>query len=138
MRDQLAGHAPARGSVGSLAPPSAIMGTAPSSERDGEDHSVRTINQRLFETSVDLIVVVDRRGTIIRFSPCVQTLMGYRPEELVGQSAAKMLYPDDLDNTRNEMRLARRGQQMRSFDCRYVHKDGQVLTLAWKGVWSEP
>jgi signal transduction histidine kinase len=27
---------------------------------------------------------------------------------------------------------------MRSFDCRYVHKDGRIVPLSWTGAWSEP
>jgi PAS domain S-box-containing protein len=99
--------------------------------------SIRAINQRLFETSLDLIVVVDRRGIMIRISPSAESILGYHPDELLGRSAAQLLHPDDLDNTRNEMRLARRRGCARNFDCRYVRKDGSVVTLAWKGVWSE-
>jgi PAS domain S-box-containing protein len=99
--------------------------------------SIQAINQRLFETSLDLIVVVDRWGSIMRISPSAEGMLGYHPDELMGRSAAELLYPDDLDNTRNEMRLARRGGCTRTFDCRYVRKDGGVVTLAWKGVWSE-
>jgi PAS domain S-box-containing protein len=109
-----------------------------STAREREEAAARVINQRLFETSLDLIVIVDRQGNIIRMSPSAETILGYRPEELCGQSAAGLLYPDDLENTRNEMRLARRGRTMRTFDCRYVRKDGDTVTLAWKGVWSEP
>ena len=36
------------------------------------------------------------------------------------------------------MRLARKGQHMRNFETRYLHKDGRVVPLAWSGVWSEP
>jgi PAS domain S-box-containing protein len=103
-----------------------------------EREAARVINQRLFETSRDLIVIVDRSGNILRVSPSAEATVGYRPDELVGQSAAKLLYPDDLENTRNEMRLARRGGSIRNFDCRYVHKDGHIVTLAWTGVWSDP
>ena len=96
-----------------------------------------SIDQRIFELTLDLIIIVDRWGNIIRVSPSARAMLGYDPDELVGQSAVKLLYPDDLENTRNEMRLARRRGTMRSFDCRYVRKDGQVVTLAWIGVWSE-
>ena len=104
------------------------------------DHSeaARSINQRIFETSLDLILVVDRKGTFIRVSPSSQSILGYRPDEMVGRSAAEFLYPEDLESTRNELRMARRGRLMRNFDTRYVHKDGHVVTLAWTGVWSEP
>ena len=66
------------------------------------------------------------------------TILGYAPEEMVGHNGIDFVYPDDLESTRREMRLARRGQNMRNFETRYVHKHGHVVTLAWSGVWSEP
>src|SRR5262249_30076892 len=100
--------------------------------------ATRSINQRLFETSLDLLLVVDRHGNFLRVSPSSLTILGYRPEEMTGHSAVDFIYAEDLDPTRREMRMARRGQVMRNFDCRYVHKDGRVVPLAWTGVWSEP
>jgi PAS domain S-box-containing protein len=100
--------------------------------------SALSVNQRIFETSLDLILVVDRRGTFIQVSPSAMTILGYRPDEMVGRSATEFIHPDDLENTRQEMRLARRGKVMRYFDCRYVHKDGRTVPVTWTGVWSEP
>jgi PAS domain S-box-containing protein len=57
---------------------------------------------------------------------------------MVGHSAIEFIHGDDLDNTRAEMRAARRGQNTRNFDSRYVHKDGRIVTLSWMGTWSEP
>jgi signal transduction histidine kinase len=57
---------------------------------------------------------------------------------MIGQSAVDFIYPEDLDRTREEMRAARRGRQMRNFETRYVHKDGQAVMLTWMGTWSEP
>jgi PAS domain S-box-containing protein len=102
-----------------------------------ERDPVHSINQRIFETSLDLILVVDKRGSFARVSPSSETIIGYRPEELVGRSAREILYPEDLDATREEMRLARRGRTMRNFECRYVHRDGHAVPLTWMGVWSE-
>jgi PAS domain S-box-containing protein len=102
-----------------------------------KQQATNAINQRIFDTSLDLILVVDRRGTVIRVSPSVQTIIGYDPAELIGRSARDLLYPPDLDSTREEMRLARRGREMRNFECRYVHRDGHVVPLSWMGVWSE-
>ena len=105
-------------------------------EAESNLDTARAINQRIFETSLDLILVVDRQGVFIRVSPSSMAILGYHPDELVGRSAADFLYPDDLDSTRQEMRLARRGHLMRNFDCRYVHRDGRVVPLTWTGVWS--
>jgi PAS domain S-box-containing protein len=95
--------------------------------------------QRIFETSQDLILVTDGIGNFIQVSPSVANILGYRPEEMVGRSAVDFIHPDDLESTRQEMRAARRGLQVRSFEARYPHRDGQhIVTLNWMGSWSEP
>ena len=99
---------------------------------------VDTLNQRIFDTSLDLILVCDKRGTLTRISPSSAAILGYEPREMSGHSAREFLYPEDLDNTRDEMRKARRGGEIRNFECRYVHRDGHVVPLVWTGVWSEP
>jgi PAS domain S-box-containing protein len=94
--------------------------------------------RRIFETSQDLILVTDTKGTFVQVSPSSMTILGYRPEEMIGHSAIEFIHPDDLDSTREEMRAARRGRQMRNFDTRYVRKDGEPVMLTWMGTWSEP
>jgi diguanylate cyclase (GGDEF)-like protein/PAS domain S-box-containing protein len=94
--------------------------------------------RRLFETSLDLILITDRRGNFVRVSPSSAAILGYSPDEMVGHSAVEFIYPDDLDPTRREMRLARTGHETRNFESRYIHRGGRVITLAWSGVWSEP
>jgi PAS domain S-box-containing protein len=94
--------------------------------------------QRIFETSRDLILVTDPIGTFMQVSPSAAAILGYRPEEMIGHSAIEFIHPEDLDATRDEMRAARRGQQQRSFEARYVHKDGRDVLLSWTGTWSPP
>ena len=94
--------------------------------------------QRIFETSQDLILVTDTRGNFVQVSPSAFAILGYRPDEMIGHSAVEFIHPDDLDPTRREMRAARRGQQLRSFEARYRHKDGRTVILNWMGTWSEP
>ena len=94
--------------------------------------------QRIFETSQDLILVTDPAGNFVQVSPSSMTILGYRPEEMIGHSAIEFIHPGDLDSTREEMRAARRGRQMRNFETRYVHRDGKAVTLTWMGTWSEP
>jgi PAS domain S-box-containing protein len=94
--------------------------------------------QRIFETSQDLILVTDTAGTFVQVSPSSLAILGYRPDEMIGRSAVQFIHPDDLDSTREEMRSGRRGRQMRNFEARYIHKDGQAVMLNWMGSWSEP
>lgn len=94
--------------------------------------------QRVFETSNDLILVTDSAGNFVQVSPSSVAIVGYEPAEMIGRSAVEFIHPDDLENTRNEMRAARRGQQKRNFETRYLHKDGHAVSLNWTGSWSEP
>jgi PAS domain S-box-containing protein len=94
--------------------------------------------QRVFETSNDLILVTDTAGNYVQVSPSSMAIVGYEPAEMIGHSAVEFIHPDDLENTRNEMRAARRGQLKRNFECRYIHKDGHAVALNWTGSWSEP
>ena len=94
--------------------------------------------QRIFETSQDLILVTDPIGTFVQVSPSAMAIVGYQPEEMVGHSAVEFIHPDDLGATRDEMRAARSGKQKRSFEARYIHKDGHEVVLNWMGTWSQP
>jgi PAS domain S-box-containing protein len=93
--------------------------------------------RQLFEASLDLILITDRQGNLVRVSPSSAVTLCYSPEEMTGRSAVEFVYPDDLDPTRREMRLARTGRHTRNFETRYVHMDGRIVSLAWSGVWSE-
>jgi PAS domain S-box-containing protein len=94
--------------------------------------------RRIFETSLDVILVGDRQGNVLRVSPSSAATLGYDPDEMIGQNASKFVHPEDLDLIRGEMRHARHGRTTRDFAIRYVHKNGAVVTLSWSGVWSEP
>jgi len=94
--------------------------------------------QRIFETSQDLILVTDTKGTFVQVSPSSYAILGIRPDEMIGHSATEFIHPDDLESTRQEMRAARRGHLMRNFETRYMHREGHAVSLFWMGTWSEP
>jgi PAS domain S-box-containing protein len=94
--------------------------------------------RRIFETSQDLIIVIDSRGFLVQISPSCETILGYRPEELIGRSGVDIIHPDHLETSRKEMRAARRGQRAKLSDTRYIHKNGREVWLSWLGTWSEP
>ena len=111
---------------------------APRTENERERETARSINQRIFDTSLDLILVVDRQGHFLRVSPSARAILGHKPDEMIGRNAKDFIFATDLENTRENMRHARRGRDPRNFECRYVHRDGHLVTLAWTGIWSEP
>jgi len=112
---------------------------APEDIVGGERHASISpmLAKALFDRSLDIILITDRRGQFIDIGPSSLTVLGYRPEEMIGQTGMRFIHLDDLERTRNEMRQARRGRQTQNFESRYVHKNGSIVSLAWSGVWSE-
>lgn len=94
--------------------------------------------RRLFETSPELILITDRKGTLSRISPSSLSILGYSSEEMLGQCAEKYIVPNDLEVTRDAMRSSRKGREIRDLETRCIHKDGREVPLVWSGVWSEP
>ncbi len=94
--------------------------------------------RRIFETSQDLIMVMDGRGFLVQISPSCEAILGYRPEEMIGRSGVDFIHPDHLDKAREEMRAARLGLRPKMSDTRCIHKNGREVWLSWLGTWSGP
>jgi diguanylate cyclase (GGDEF)-like protein/PAS domain S-box-containing protein len=93
-------------------------------------------HRRLFDTSVDLIVVTDRARVITRISASSARILGYAPEEMVGQYGGDFIAPECLGLMRSELIASVKGEAIRNFETDFIHKDGYPVTLAWTGVWS--
>lgn len=94
--------------------------------------------RNIFETSQDLIMVMDSRGSLVQISPSCETILGYQRSEMIGHSGVDFVHPDHLENSRREMRAMRRGERPKVADTRCLHKNGREVWLSWLGVWSEP
>src|SRR5258708_12796711 len=60
--------------------------------------------RRIFETSQDLILVTDTKGSFVQVSPSSMTILGYRPDEMIGHRAAEFIHPTHLKSTHPHMR----------------------------------
>lgn len=110
----------------------AVRNTSEALRREVEEH------RRLFETSVDLIVVTDRQRLIQRISRSCEAVLGYDPNELINRYGGEFVIADDLDLLRDEMEAAvASASNMRNFECRFRHKDGHLVPIGISGVWSE-
>ncbi len=50
----------------------------------------------LTENSLDVVIVVDKKGIITYVSPSIERVMGYKPEELIGESGFNFIALADL------------------------------------------
>ncbi len=85
---------------------------------------------RMWETSPDLMLVIDFDGIFRRVNPAWTTLLGYTADDLVGHHVTEFVLADDHGRTVRGYETAATGGQPR-LENRYRHKDGSVRWISW-------
>jgi PAS domain S-box-containing protein len=85
---------------------------------------------RMWETSPDLLLVIDFDGIFRRVSPAWTEVLGYKPNELTGHHVNEFVVQADHDNTVESYELAAQGGLPRIVN-RYRHKDGSTRWISW-------
>ncbi len=89
----------------------------------------------LIEYSADGVATLSADGTILYESPAALRMLGYLPEELIGQSGFTYLHPDDLAvNTEMFLQIRQQPQRPFSSELRYRRKDGSWCWLEATGT----
>ena len=84
----------------------------------------------LWDTSPDLLLVIDFDGVFRRVNPAWTKMLGYRPDELVGRHVNQFVVAADHAETIEATLLAAEGGQPRIVN-RYRHKDGSLRWISW-------
>ena len=88
----------------------------------------------LVQNASDITTVLDAAGTIRYESPSIERLLGYRPEDLVGQNAFDYVHPDDLERVRSIFgETTKRSGASRPAEVRFRHADGSWRYMEWIG-----
>jgi PAS domain S-box-containing protein len=89
--------------------------------------------RRLFELSLDLLLIVAPDGRVIAANPSWERVLGHPPAELEGHSMMGFVHPDDVEPTLEHAERMRRGEPA-EFENRYRHADGHYVRLFWSTV----
>jgi PAS domain S-box-containing protein len=88
-----------------------------------------------FEVSLDLLIIRDLEGRVLKASSSWHTTLGHRPEEMEGLPLLRLVHPEDLPGTWgsvHEVEKRKDGDPVLGFINRYRHKDGSYRTLEWR------
>lgn len=86
------------------------------------------------ENSLDLICKLSLEGECLYISPACRKLLGYEPEELVGQSICKLLHPDEqYQVTKQELLAAFLSKETYTVTCRLRTKKENYIWVETVG-----
>ena len=93
-------------------------------------HKEQEFVRRLVASIPDMIAVIDCSGKFTYVSQKAHEVLGYAPEELVGQQLGGRTHPDDLERLQSLFRRLVSGLTTESqLEYRTTHKDGSWRTL---------
>ena len=100
-------------------------------KRQAEELAQRTAeHDHLWESSPDLLVVLDFEGIFRRVNPAWSALLGFTPGELLGTRVDRLVHRDDVQLTEDALQRAK-GAPLFQVENRYCHKDGSHRWFSW-------
>jgi PAS domain S-box-containing protein len=88
----------------------------------------------LIENSTDNVAQIRQDGTIIYDSPSLESMLGYKPEEVIGKSGFEYIHPDDLSNVTNIFKQGFSNPgRIYKVQFRFRHKNGEYRVMEGTG-----
>ena len=88
------------------------------------------IQRKIVSNIGDVIVIIDQNGINRYKSPNIETLFGWKPEEMVGKSMWDVVHPDDLDSSQKIVaEIALMPNATETTEIRYRRKDGVYVWI---------
>ncbi|MDX1722521.1 MAG: EAL domain-containing protein [Pseudomonas sp.] len=98
---------------------------------------LQELNQRIMDYSMDVLCSIDAQGRFTRLSPSASTVLGYSPEELMGQPYLQFIAAEDRERTQATVDAIMAGESHHGFRNSARRKDGSIVHLLWSAGWSE-
>jgi PAS domain S-box-containing protein len=84
----------------------------------------------IVESSNDAIIGKTLEGIVTSWNRAAEQLYGYRAEEMVGESVARIIPPDRPDELHKILARLRRGERIEHYETVRRHKDGSLVDVS--------
>ncbi|WP_374513898.1 ATP-binding protein [Brevundimonas sp.] len=118
-------------SLASLVETSLVADEPVSAPGDAGDAHLATF----FDVSLDLLVIRDLQGRVVKASRSWEKVLGRRPADMEGRPLLRFLHPEDAAATQinvHEVENRKPGDPVLGFINRYAHADGSYRILEWR------
>lgn len=87
--------------------------------------------ERMFQLSVDGLLVAGVDGYVRRANPAVERMLGYTQDELRARRMLELVHPDDRAPFREQLSTLARGEQLAQVQTRVARADGELVLVEW-------
>ncbi|MBX9948571.1 MAG: PAS domain S-box protein [Candidatus Obscuribacterales bacterium] len=91
----------------------------------------------IIEHAVDVICSVDSHLAFLAVNPASETVLGYKPEEMIGKRCLDFVVAEEREATALALKNIIRERTVAQLETRLVQKDGTVIDVLWSMQWSQ-
>src|SRR4030042_2705659 len=92
----------------------------------------RDFSAAVLDTAGALVVVLDKKGRIMRFNRCCEEVTGYAAAEVIGRVFWEFLIqPEELHGVQQAWEALHMGHCPNEHENHWVAKDGSLRIIAW-------
>ena len=96
-------------------------------------------NSALIDNALDLLIVLDAEGRILRANAAVRALLGYAPEQVVGRHYNDLVHPEQHAEARDiQASLQNHFPERPDIPMRVRRADGATILMSIAARWSAP
>jgi len=97
-----------------------------------ERDSAQTDYQRIFDLSLDMICISNKKDYFIKVNPAAEDILGYPEHELLNKPYTEFIHPDDHKKTIDAVKfMFSENKPVKPFVNRYLQKDGKCRWIEW-------
>ena len=89
---------------------------------------------RFFDLAIDLLLVANFDGSVVRLNPAYERMLGFTIAELMAKPFFDFIHPDDRAATTAAAEKMRTGDVFINFENRYRCKDGSYRWILWSAI----
>jgi PAS domain S-box-containing protein len=101
-------------------------------DRRRTEEALREIESRyrdVIDHADDIFYTLAMDGTVMAVNAAVERVLGYRPDELIGQSIDAVIVPDQVDVSHSMLDLKLHGADRSTYELDVVARDGRRVAL---------
>lgn len=106
-------------------------------EEELEMYRIKKELEEFYDQSLDIISITDEKGTFLKVNRAVESILGYKAEELIGKKFFDFLYKKDVETSEIAANYVVENGRLQNFENKYITKNNEIVNISWSAVYNE-